>query len=443
MNETPTLPGFGKRILSHTLDLFVVFLTGFLLFASVTSTLFFKAIGGASDGDKAFRFLGDSGLFSITENDGFATGYAAKSYTEDVSSATDSAPAQTEPGYVLYLHDCYQFYVSFLPSDSRVSPVTGSDGSLISAKDYYTPTYFYTSVMGLPDPATVTVSDEASRAGNNPYFMYALTPDNSAIDLTAEPVRRNDATITLKNLKEYFYVYSETTGDSGLFVTAVNLTFADPYYSSNLLSMNLKLWASFALAVAPLIVLDFLVLPLVDKKGRTVGKMITGLAVVDSNGARLRGWHKVFHPLLMSVEVLLALIYPLGIGLMVFMFVSVVDYTSSVVSKSHLSFHEKIARTLVIDFRASSKHRTSEAGKKGTLTPALPEINSTEEDVLDLDGINKRRSEAESLTDFDEYEKKDKEPSSQAVTAEDKPGEAESKEKPSEAVDASIDPEKK
>jgi len=171
--------------------------------------------------------------------------------------------------------------------------------------------------------------------------------------------------------------------------------------------------------------------------------MITGLAVVDSNGARLRGWHKVFHPLLMSVEVLLALIYPLGIGLMVFLFVSVVDYTSSVVSKSHLSFHEKIARTLVIDFRASARLHSSATFKKGTLTPTLPEINSTEGDVLDLDGINRRRSEADSLTDFDEDEKKDKESSNPAVPAEDKPVEAESKEKPSEAVDASIDQEKK
>jgi len=455
MNETLALPGFGKRILSHTLDLFVVFLTGLLLYASVTSTFFLKAIGGVDDSERAYRFLGDSGLFSLEEKDGIATAYAAKSYLPDSSAASGSSPAQTDRGYVLYLHDCYNFYVSFLGSDQRVSPVQSGD-LLIPANEFYTADYFYTSIMGLPVPAAVTVTSEASRAGTNPYFMYALTEDSSALDLTAEPVLQSEIATkvavgdakTLSNLKEYFCLTTDIS-NSGLFVDAVNRALADPYFTSNAFSSALKVWAAYALAVAPLVILNFLVLPLVDKKGRTLGKMITGLAVVGADEAPLRGWPKVLHPLLMGAEVLVAVIYPLTIGLMAFLLVSLIDYTSAVVSKSHRSFHERIARTKVIDARASARSRV-EAPKKPFETPDLlktkPEEGAiaSESNILDLHKIEKARAEANSLNEFDEGEKNQGEaPSNQEAPVMDKPVEAKPEGKPSEPAGDFRDQEKK
>lgn len=405
MNEVVKAPGFGKRILSHTLDFLFVFLVGLLLFVSVSSTFFLQAIGGIDDRENAYRFLGDSSLFSLTEKDGVATDYAAKIYAPDVTATSGSAPAQTERGYVLYLNDCYHFYTDFLGSDLRVSPVALPDGSTIAAKDYYNPTHFYTAVMGFSAPEDVTVSEESSRAGSNPYFMYALTTDGTALDLTAEPLLRSEYAAkaaegnadALASLNAYFYYRASDGGYSGLYITAGNLVIAEPYFSLNSKSFDLKVWASFAVVAAPLILFDFLILPLCDKGQRTLGKMITGLAVVDPSGAALRGRRRIFHPLLMTVEALLALIYPLTIGFLVFLLVSLIDYTSAVVSKSHLSFHEKIAATRVIEAKTASfslnRHR-----RGGFPSASLSEApSSSEETVLDLGTIKKSQEEAASI----------------------------------------------
>lgn len=435
MNEKLVKAGVGKRILSHLIDLGCVALPGLLLFSFVTSNYYEKAIGAYSDMSNAYSFLGESGLFNTTEKDGYTQAYAVKSYyatieeSKTANSSDSTVAIQTEPGYALYLKDTYNYYRNFLPTDTRIDEISDSTGAKKTAAEYYTSEYFYTILFKFKKAAEVDVASEDSRAGTNQYFMYALK--DGAVDQTALPVLKTaiqdkvtagDET-TLKNLKAYFYNEVTSNSYSGLFYDAAANAIGQSYFTSNLASYNVKTWSALVVVVAPLILIFYLLIPLLKRNDETIGKMITGLAVVDEDGYSVKGSKKILHPVLMTFEVLLFLIYPLMIGIMVFMLLSLLDYMSSIISKSGQSFHEKIAHTRVIDAKKSVWFASPEAEENyiathpevykakaaSTFKKTTPEEASAiaaEDSVLDLSTLEKSKAEVDNITNFDEYEKK-------------------------------------
>lgn len=437
MNEKLKQAGYGKRTLSHLIDLTIVGVLGLILFSTVTSKYYEKAIGGYDDVDTAYRFLGDSGLFNTTEKDGYVQGFAVKSYyatPEEAASAAASSSSgggavQSENGYVLYLHDVYNYYRSFLPTNEHIDGISDSAGVTTKASEYYTVNYFNTKILKFLDPATVDVASEASRAGSNTYFMYAVK--DGKVDPDGMPVLKSDYQTkvdakdqsTLTALNHYFFYAVSSNSYSGLFYDAAINALGQSYYTNHLTSYQVKTWSALAVAVAPLALVFFLIIPLCKRNDETVGKMIVGLAVVDENGYSVRGYKKVLHPVLVTFEVMTFLIYPTVIGIMVFMLLSLLDYMSSVISKNRLSFHEKIAHTKVIDAKASVWFASPEAEenyiathpevyKKAAATPNLHKTDPAEESaiaaedsILDLNKIEKARAEADAITNFDEFEK--------------------------------------
>jgi uncharacterized RDD family membrane protein YckC len=435
MNEKLVKASVGKRILSHLIDLACVTLPALLIFNFVTSNYYEKAIGAYRDMSNAYSFLGDSGLFNTTEKDGYTEAYAVKSYyatideSKNANSSDGTVTVQTENGYALYLKDTYNYYRNFLPIDTRIDEISDSTGAKKTASEYYTSEYFYTTIFKFKKAAEVDVASETSRAGTNQYFMYALK--DGAVDQNALPVLQTaiqekvtagDKT-TLTNLKAYFYNEITSNSYSGIFYDAAANAIGQSYFTNSLASYNVKAWTALVVAVAPLILVFYLLIPLLKRNDETIGKMITGLAVVDEDGYSVKGAKKILHPVLMTFEVLLFLIYPLLIGIMVFMLISLLDYMSSIISKSGQSFHEKIAHTRVIDAKKSiwfaspeaeenyiathpEVYKAKAASSFKKTTPEEASAIAAEDSILDLSTLEKSKAEVDGITNFDEYEKK-------------------------------------
>lgn len=358
MNEKMVEASYGKRVLSHLLDVVFALVVGLVLFFTLTSTFFLQAIGGYAYFDAAASFLEDTGLYTISRGStGEATSYRLKTYEDGETKA-----------YASYLDATRKFYTVFLPSDSRVDAVS-KDGVSVPASEYYTDHYFNVTVMGFNEPASVDVTSESSRAGTNKYFMYALNDAKTAVDEAALPllqssyqakVDENDAD-AITALTTYFY-YADTSY-SGLYPEAATLANEESYFTSKVKTYTLKYYSSFVLAMGPTLLIFFFVIPLCTGDDRTLGKLICKLAVVDKDGYRLKGSRIIWHPLLVTVETLLVLIYPTYLGFMAFALLSIIDYIFLVASKKRLSLHDSISRTRVADAK-SSQIFASEADKE-------------------------------------------------------------------------------
>ena len=180
--------------------------------------------------------------------------------------------------------------------------------------------------------------------------------------------------------------------------------------------------------IIPPLAFYFLV-PLFSKNGRTLGKRIADTAVIGSDGYTAKKIHIVLHYLIILLEWETLLLPNFALGLMVFTFLSLIEFMVLAMSKNHQSIHDKLARTLVIRYKESTWFPSKEAEdeyieanpssliakirrqENGTADPNQRQMVVTEEQllaeesILDLSTINRRREEARNMTSFDEYER--------------------------------------
>ena len=443
MNNHVKEAGFGKRLIAYVIDAAIVIILTVLLFNYVTSTYLYSALGGNAAGKAMYAYATDSQLMRPTYASDGKTVTAINVYQYTDTLGQSSTPVdQTKPGYEEYYKRAWFYYTSFIYSDSQAtgrsvamsntSTITGT--TAFTQDDYYT--YFEQAVMLLPDPSKIAdVSVEANLTSDkSPYFKYALNDAGTAVDIHKMPVLRstvqalvdaNTAT-TLTSLNTYMYDSTNTNG-YGLYGTAVidmtggdsSHTSVQTYYAQLYSEQNKDVWIAAFVAFVPFQLIFFFVIPLIRKKGETLGKMAMGISIVKIDGFNVTWKEKLIRQFMVTTLGMLVILPWVYIGVMLYILFAVIDYMVLVMSKTHQSLHDRLAKTEAVARKESLFFDNEEAmaAYASTHPEQFPELANPKDDaettriaqedsILDLSTLNKNRDEAAKMTSFDDYEKK-------------------------------------
>lgn len=435
--------GYGKRLLAYFLDALFTVLLFLLAYINLTNRFIAPAMGATTQYQECCRFMNDSSLETAYDSDRNVVQIGDESTTisylsipsysaSAFSASTSGGTSQSKPGYALYYQQTWYYYTHFLYADStaktpRAVALKKADGTNFLIADYFT--YFEETVLGLPAISTITdVNDESQlrQKASVSYFKYALNATGTAPDPLQRPVLVDDLqkkvdagdTTSLETLNTYFYNASGNAGDYGLFGNAVidcqggssSRSSLQTYYFDRYTFVNYVDWLCRLIAFVPCHLIFFFLIPLLDKEGRTCGKMIWRMAVVKSDGLALSKKERIIRPLLLSVAGLLFLLPSTDLGLIIYLLFCLVDYLILCLSKSKQSLQDKWAKTLVV-LSKESRIFVSEEERQAyhrehdeTVVDGKDNTAAKADSILDLSTMNKNREEAAKLTSFDAYE---------------------------------------
>jgi uncharacterized RDD family membrane protein YckC len=443
MNTHVKEAGFGKRLLAYLIDAACVIILTAIFYTFVTSTYLYSALGGKQDLNEMNSFAADSSLFSPTyDTNSSVTSISLYSFTD--TKDTSGAPIeQTKAGYAEYLDKVWHYYTVFLPSDSRTIKKTQSDSGAAYTQDDYDQ-YLEVDLMKFKtksavDALTLTgdpATDDATLAGDNLFFKYAtkLEAGKTVVDIAAMPVLRysiqqdvdNGVAARLTALNEYMYNSAATDNNYGLYGNAVidltggtsSQTSIQTYYSDRSTRVNYDIWVSVFVPFSVFQLIFFFVIPLCLKNGETLGKLTLSLGTCKIDGFKITLKEKIIRQFLTMTLGMLVILPWTYIGIMAYVLIALIDYMVLVMSKTHQSLHDRLAKTECYDKKASLVFidEADMAEYASTHPEQFPELKdvakeqensqiAAEDSILDLSTLNKNRDEAKGMTSFDDYEK--------------------------------------
>ena len=421
--------GFGKRFLAFILDAVVVAISAVLLFSYVTSTHMFNAMGGETILNEAVAFQLDTGLYRKNASDQLELNTFFADYKR-TSSGESGPTTQSGYGYENYMKIVYEFYTEFLPGDHSDDPYKIDDVTFTksgetltkSASEYYTWSYFCEDILGLPKADSIkdfTSEDNYSFS----YYRYVLNEEGNAVDTTKCPVIKTSFQNkidggdyeTISSITKDFY---DPSAKSGKYADATTLVIHQSYYNDRGQQYSKLQWVSLLVAFLPIHTIMFLIIPLLTKDGKTLGKLVTGLGVIGVEGYSLKPYQRILHPLIVWAEGLVLLIPSTMMAIMAYGLIAVVDYMVGVMSKGYRqTIHDRLSRTLVVDAKASKWFADEEEQELYYMEHPeerpenIEESNNQaayEDSVLDMNTLMKARAEREAalrITNFDEFER--------------------------------------
>ena len=413
--ETPSYihpAGYGKTTLAFLLDTVFTVAMIFILYYAFGNTVLLPAQNYQETYDEYAAFIKGCGL---TQGDSAGT---LLTYDETVQNG--------KAGYQYYQEAVLQYYTVFIPGNygaefyEKDGVSKGSDGkyeaSSIGAfvlKNVYKLNQDGTQIEEGSDPYFVL--DESTA---DPYDVV-LSKDYQG-DLSGDSIK-------LGKLKNFFANSDDRTG---AYYEAVTHLSSQPHFLDLQSEIGLKRYVAFlpSFILSPLIF--FFLIPLCLKDGRTIGKLIAKTAVIGSNGYKARKLNIIIHYAILTLVWECLLIPSTMLGIMAMALILLIDYLSLILSKSHTSLHDKVARTLVIDSKDSVWFKDEEeeeeyalAHPSSNVADTYEESNGsspsqeetamssartplTEESILDLSTIGKARREAATIVSFDEFERR-------------------------------------
>jgi len=441
MNTHVKEAGFGKRLLAYLIDAVSVIVLTAIFYTFVTSTYLFASLGGKAATQEMNDFAVSSSLLEPTYgSDGSVASVAVYSYAD--TKETSGAPtSQTKAGYAEYFDKVWHYYTVFLPTDSRTIQMSDAIyGTTFTQEDYCH--YLEAKLMKLPlepDKLTLTgdaASDDATLAGDNVYYKYAtkVVEGKTVVDVTAMPILRagvqtlvdQGTANTLSALNTYMYNSAATDSNYGLYGNAVvdltggtsSQTSIQTYYSERASKVNYDIWVSVFVPFVSFQLIFFFVIPLCTKNGETLGKFALSLGVSKIDGFRVTLKEKIIRQLLTTSLGMLVILPWTYVGIMAYVLIALVDYMVLVMSKTHQSLHDRLAKTECYEKKASLvfNDEADMAEYASTHPEQFPELKdvaheqennqiAAEDSILDLSTLNKNRDEAKGMTSFDDYEK--------------------------------------
>lgn len=414
---------YMKNAFSFLIDLAIAIGMMVLLFYTVGEQWIFKVQNLSSYQQSQYSYIMKSGLASAKLNDD-GTYQAPEVTTYEPAQKYKDANGKEVYGFQMYADEVWNFYTAFLPSN-------GDDVSGAAASKFYTYTYCVESIYGIKSDGT-----------GNDYFTHAYQADGTTY---AEPVLKSDIqtkvdggdTTTLETLN-YFFYKSGTSGYTGYIADAINILTAQSQYKDPAAQVNRILYLSLVPSIAIPSLLFFFIIPICVPNGKTLGKLMLGVAVLGDDGYKAKKLYIILHYLIMLIELEVLLISSFALGITIMSLLFLIDFVVLVLSKKHQSLHDRLSKTIVIDSRKSVWFASPEAEKEyvqshpSSLAAKLAEENGglvneqiapidsstingrksavseeqviSEESVLDLSTINKHREIAHSSLTFDEIE---------------------------------------
>ena len=284
--------------------------------------------------------------------------YQIDSGLYEKSESTGLFKERTFDSYKGYQDMFFSYYTDYLvnkcPEKYRIS----YDG-----KDVY---WFNVHVLGQPDDLNLYASDleglhEIVKVNAASLFTYKLDADNKPLyNEVALPkcVENNpEAEISEENQKKltrYFYISDvDNTDNSYCYYYIATLDLTSRKFVSNAYDQwymhyyTLPLVCSFGFSM----IIFFFVLPMIFKRGETIGKLIFHLGLANKLGykhSRLQLIPRTFF--LVAVVVVLALVIGINLWFLgIVTFLALASYGLAIFTKDHKAIHDYIAGTIVVD----------------------------------------------------------------------------------------------
>jgi len=415
---------YMKNASSFLIDLAIALGMMFLLFYTVGQQWIFKAQGFGTYQQAQYSYIMKSGLATAELNDD-GTYKTLKVATYEPANKYKDANGKEVYGFQMYADEVWNFYTAFLPSN-------GDDANGTPAVTFYTYAYCTETIYGI----------SKSEGTGNTYFTHAYEADGVTY---AEPVLKSDIqtkvdagdTATLETLNAVFY-RAASNGYSGYIADAVDLLSAQSQYKDPANQVNRIIYLSLIPSITIPLLIFFFIIPICVPQGKTLGKLILGIAVIGDDGYKAKKIFIVLHYFILLVEMGLLLLPSLSLGVTIVSLLLLIDFVVLVLSKRHQSLHDRLSKTVVVESRkrilfdspeaeqdyvkthpSSSVARLAEENGGLVNEPIAPIDSSTingrksavseeqvisEESVLDLSTINKHREIAHSGLSFDEIE---------------------------------------
>ena len=170
---------------------------------------------------------------------------------------------------------------------------------------------------------------------------------------------------------------------------ATRAFFADIYATYRALSQQVSLWQTLLpelTAIFIVSILAYFVMPIIFKNGKTVGKLVMGIGLVNKLGYDVtipQLIMRFFFPLVVVLGLLIVggSAFAIGAGLFV-----LVSYTLVIFTKEHKAIHDYLAGTVAIDTKRSVWFKNaSEEAKYTEKINAMPriEIEKPQPDIIE------------------------------------------------------------
>ena len=319
--------GFAKSIFAYLIDAAIVIICIFLSYLSLTDYFVnkFDVVNAKIEGRS---FYEDSGLVFFDENN------AVRSYL----NLSDVYDENSTPYFQILEEKVWYYYVEFLPLDTRCdfSEISETKNQDV-AKNYVYKTIY-------------SISDDGS---GNKYFEPSKKEDGT-LDFSKEPVLKASYQEGVKNKDNTILVElldAFNNSESGYYTKALNnLTDKQNYIVSRINRINNAQFYTLLPGSIVFPTVFFILIPLINKKGRTLGKMMFKLELVssvDNKPAKL--WQKFVHYGFILAYWLLILVSKVWIIMILAIFASIIDYMVRILNRKFQSFHDIAAHTIVID----------------------------------------------------------------------------------------------
>lgn len=416
--------GYGRSLLGYVLD--------FVCTLAVMAALYFAV------GRTAMRALAKTDEYQQT----YAS-YVACSHLGTVDGVVVAslsfdaiAPegADYEYGYKAYAEHVFLYYqeVGNVSGDSLFAFIDGDDFKT-SITDKSSNAYRVELGKWIYKNVFMIAGDSTDRgdvyfkapANDDDYLSVPSVNDDYAAKLADASTRQETAQKLLK-----MFVNSDSTDT--IYNKALTHFNAQAVVKDAVNHLNISNYLQLvpSLVIGPLVF--YFLVPICSKNGRTIGKRIADTAVIGDDGYTAKKSRILLHYGFILLEWECMLIPSFIIGMMVYLFLSIIGFMVLVMSKNHQSIHDKIARTIVIRYRDSiwfdspeseaeyiknnpsslvaklrrqANPEEAPAGPNGRKMVVTEEQLLAEESILDLSTINRRREEARNMTSFDEFER--------------------------------------
>ena len=328
-----------KRIASYFIDLILTIAIGFVLLATLGQSVLFKTLGASEASKNANDFAVSSGLVYYPDGKNIPELY---SFDDNVGSG--------KKAYEEYLDKVWYYYTEFLNvaknPNEKVKAKTSQGGQPYESKYYYAD-FFYKCLRFYDNSG-----------GENRYFTYAKVGDN--ILREAKPVLNEtyqakvDANEegVLAELSAYF-IHGVDNELVGVYADAIRDMKSQPYYNEEATRYSYGVWVCEVITITPIALAFFLVIPLSNKGGRSLGKMLMGVEVVDIKGFEISTTQRIVRPILVTLIHLLPLIPNTYLGLTLYFLAAVSSFLMMSLGKKKLNIHERITSTIIVDKKAS------------------------------------------------------------------------------------------
>jgi len=355
-------PGAGSRAVAAIIDLGIAALVGFGLFTLLSQFVFVPISHSAATVDYAAFDASAAEVMDIQTASGLF-------YYDDEAETTDIYDELET--YQEYDSMIQNYYFVYLQTPGLIDA---------SSAAKYTNYWYNVFIYGLADERDLYSDGEmaarydiATSTGST-YFEYQVDgAEVKQYDLLASVKASqhvgSDPTAELtdtaaSSLLSYFYngnLYT-SSGTASIYVLTIEKDFAyrpffaDVYSAYRDLEYQVYMWSTLLPIITAVFLVSILVyfaMPLIIKNGKTIGKFVMGIGLVNKLGYRLSIPQLVlrfFAPMVLIIGLLIigGTTFAIGAGLFV-----LVSYTLVIFTKEHKAIHDYIAGTVAIDTRRS------------------------------------------------------------------------------------------